>query len=72
MDLRWFLRHRLEFINKLYDQTTLSFQETVRKINAGEEPFVDTRNPEYDDVIEPMFLIWSELSIPLFIRRCWF
>ncbi len=56
MDLLWFLRRRLEFINKLYDQTTLSFQEIVRKINAGEAPFVDTRNPEYQDVSEPMFL----------------
>jgi len=56
MELLWFLRRRLEFINKLYDQTTISFQEIVRKINAGEEPFVDTRDPEYHDVSEPMFL----------------
>ena len=56
MDLLWFVRRRLEFIDRLYDQTTAPFRETIRKIDAGEAPFVDTRNPEYDDVSEPMFL----------------
>ncbi len=55
MDLLWFLHRRLAFIDRLYDQTTAPFQETLRKINAGEPPFVYAGDP--DDVgSDPPFL----------------
>lgn len=56
MDVLWFLRRRLEFTSHLYDVSSAPFRETMQKIEAGEEPFVDRRNPEYDDVSEPRFL----------------
>lgn len=56
MDILWFLRRRLQFVSTLYNGATDSFQETIRKIKAGEPPYVDRRNPEHDDVSEPAFL----------------
>jgi hypothetical protein len=47
MDLLWFLRRRLDFGDRLYDQTTAPFQETIRKINAGEPPFEYVGDPDY-------------------------
>ncbi len=46
MDLLWFVRRRLDFIDRLYDQTTATFQETIRKINAGEPPFEYVGDPD--------------------------
>src|ERR1700736_6332935 len=54
MDFLWFLRRRLGFVSDLYDTATAPFAETMRKIEAGEEPYLDLRNPE--DVSEPAFL----------------
>lgn len=56
MDILWFLKQRLEFIDRLYNDSTASFREKMRKIEAGEHPYVDQRHPEYDDVSEPAFL----------------
>jgi hypothetical protein len=47
MDLLWFLRRRLNFIDRLYDQTNAPFQETIRKIESGEPPFDYSGDPEY-------------------------
>src|SRR5208337_2606681 len=54
MDILWFLQRRLRFISDLYDTAIAPFQETMRKIEAGEEPFIDGRDPEYAS--EPAFL----------------
>src|SRR5713226_1815854 len=56
MDVLYFLQRRLRFTSNLYDQAGAPFRETIRKIEAGELPYVDPRNPEYDDVSEPFFL----------------
>ena len=56
MDLLWFLQRRLTFVSNLYDESTAVFQETIRKIDAGEPPFVDNRSAEDEDVSEPLFL----------------
>ncbi|MBA3914473.1 MAG: hypothetical protein H0X25_11650 [Acidobacteriales bacterium] len=56
MDLLWFLRRRLKFINRLYNQTTGQFYETMNNIQSGEPPFVDERNPEFDNMSDPPFL----------------
>ncbi len=54
MDLLYFLKTRLEFIEQLYDSAVAPFEEIKRKIEEGEPPYVDERNPEY--VSEPAFL----------------
>jgi hypothetical protein len=54
MDLYFFLDQRLKFVEYYHATTTAVFQETRRKIEAGEPPYVDTRNPENGD--EPAFL----------------
>jgi len=54
MDLPHFLNQRLKFVEYFHASTTASFEEVRRKIEAGEPPYVDTRNPEYAD--EPLFL----------------
>jgi hypothetical protein len=54
MDLLYFLENRLKFILDLYNSATSPFEEVKRKIEAGEVPYVDTRDPEYVD--EPAFL----------------
>lgn len=59
MDLQYFLETRLIFIAHLYDSATAPFEETKRKIDNGEEPYVDTRDPEWAD--GPAFLSeWQE------------
>jgi hypothetical protein len=55
MDILWFLKQRLEFIDRLYNDSTASFREKMRKIEAGERPYEDQRHPEYDNVSEPPF-----------------
>jgi hypothetical protein len=54
MDLLYFVDERLKFIRYFYESTVAVFQERIRKIEAGEPPYVDTRDPEYAD--EPAFL----------------
>ena len=54
MDLAHFLNQRLDFVEYFHATTTASYEEVLRKIEAGEPPYVDERNPEYAD--EPPFL----------------
>jgi len=54
MDLLYFLRERLTFIRNLYDSATLPFEETIRKIENGEPPYIETWG--YEDAGEPQFL----------------
>lgn len=59
MDLLSFLDERLKFINYFYGSTVSIFQETMRKIEVGEPPYEDKRNPE--DYDEPAFLTeWQD------------
>jgi hypothetical protein len=59
MDCIYFLQARLQLILKLYDSASQPFRDTKAKIEKGEDPFIDTRNPE--DVDEPAFLTeWQE------------
>jgi len=62
VDLLYFLDRRLEFIRYFYGSTTPVFAEIKRKIDAGEEPYQDHRDPEYVD--EPAFLKeWEDADI---------
>jgi hypothetical protein len=54
MDLAHFLNQRLKFVEYYYASTTALFGEVKSKIEAGEPPYIDNRNPEYED--EPAFL----------------
>lgn len=54
MNLQCFVDERLKFIRYFYEQTVSLFEQTKRKIEAGEPPYVDTRDPAYAD--EPAFL----------------
>jgi hypothetical protein len=58
MDLLYFLKQRLQFLQNLYDSTVSVFEEKKQRIEAG-EPYIDSRDPEYAD--EPAFLAeWQE------------
>lgn len=54
MDLAFFVNQRLDFVEYFHESTTAHFEETKRKIEAGEPPYIDNRDPEYAD--EPAFL----------------
>ena len=54
MDLLYFLTERLRFIGYFYITSSAAFTELKRKIDTGEEPYVDRSDPEYSD--EPAFL----------------
>ena len=54
MDLTYFLNQRLKLVEYFHASTTASFEEVKSKIEGGEPPYVDTRDPEYAD--EPAFL----------------
>lgn len=57
MDVRYFLDQRLAFIKQLYVNSSASFIERKRKIEAEEEPFV----PPYSEDAEPAYLSeWLE------------
>jgi len=57
MDMRYFLRERLDFLEQLYDNGTAQFVEIKRKIEAGDDPFV----PPYNEDPEPPYLSeWLE------------
>jgi hypothetical protein len=63
MDILWFLKRRLEFIDHLYGETTASSRDKMRKMEEGETPYEDHRDPEYADVSEPAFLEeWQEAN----------
>jgi hypothetical protein len=64
MDLLHFLRERVRFVRYLYEATIPAFAETKRKIEAGEEPFVDRRCCE--DADEPAFLAeWKDADLAI-------
>lgn len=50
MDLLYFLRERVLFIRYFYGATIPVFEETKRKIEAGEEPYADWPYGEYSDM----------------------
>jgi hypothetical protein len=54
MDLAYFLNQRLKFVEYFHASTSAFFEEIKSKIEAGEPPYVDKRDPEYAD--EPAFL----------------
>ena len=71
MDLLYFLKSRLTFIEQLYDGAVSSFIETKGTIDAGEPPYVDSRNPEdYDG--EPAFLSeWEQADDSVRVIGYW-
>ena len=70
MDLIYFLESRLTFIQNLYHSATAPFEETKRKIDNGEPPYVDTRDPE--DADEPAFLVkWQEADESVTVIGHW-
>jgi hypothetical protein len=54
MDLAYFLNQRLKFVEFFHPRTSAFFEDIKTKIETGEPPFVDDRDPEYAD--EPAFL----------------
>jgi hypothetical protein len=59
MELDHFLNQRLKFVQFFYSNTVAAFEEIVRKINAGEPPYIDER--PFEDCDEPAFLEeWSD------------
>jgi hypothetical protein len=70
MDLLYFLTRRLQFVQSLYDSAISPFEEKIRKIEVGESPYVDLRNPEYAD--EPAFLTeWQEADDSIMVVGHW-
>jgi len=66
MDLYFFLDQRLKFVEYYHATTTAVFRETKRKIETGEPPYVDMRDPETAD--EPAFLEeWMRAEIAMTI-----
>jgi hypothetical protein len=86
MDLLYFLKLRLSFIGQLYDRATEPCLDVKTKIDAGDEPYVDRRDPEY--ATEPAFLeeweeadnsvtvighwclCWVQASLQAYLREC--
>lgn len=69
MDVLWFLENRLDFIQSHYHVGTAPFLETIRKIEAGEEPY----SPIYAEDSEPQFLEeWemNKLSVEMIGASC--
>ena len=52
MDVLFFLKERTRLIRQYYVNAASPFNEIIRKIEAGEEPFV----PPYSEDGEPPFL----------------
>jgi hypothetical protein len=70
MDLLYFLETRLRFVEQLYDSTLAPFEETKRKIDKGEAPYVDKRDPEYAE--EPAFLEeWQQADDSVVVIGHW-
>lgn len=62
MDVLYFLKERTRFIRYFYETACQPFRETMRKIEAGEEPF----EPPYSEDGEPPFLTeWLEADTAL-------
>ncbi|SFL47951.1 hypothetical protein [Azotobacter beijerinckii] len=57
MDVLYFLKQRTGFIRTLYEGSVVAFEDRIRRIKVGEEPFV----PPYSEDGEPPFLLeWIE------------
>jgi hypothetical protein len=70
MDLLYFLKARLKFIEQLYDGAVAPFEETKRKIEHHESPYIDDRNPEH--VSEPAFLAeWQQTDDSIMVVGHW-
>jgi len=70
MDIRWFLKQRLNFIRSHYDVSVSAFLDRKRRIEEGEAPF---DNPPYSEDGEPSFLAeWmdADTSIDLVGLAC--
>lgn len=60
MDIRWFLKQRLDFIRNHYDCSTSTFLNITRQIEGGEAPF---DNPPFSEDGEPAFQIeWEDAN----------
>lgn len=69
MDVLFFLKQRTNFIQKFYHNAALPFEETKRKIEAKEEPYI----PPYSENSEPPFLeewIEAEESLDVLGHTC--
>ncbi len=69
MEVLFFLKERTRFIRHFYETACQPFRETMRKIEAGEEPF----EPPYSEDGEPPFLTeWLEADTALDVlgRSC--
>jgi len=72
MDILWFFKQRLEFVDRLYNNSTAPSREKMLKIEAGEPPYVDHRHPECDDVSEPAFLEeWQDANEAVEVVGYW-
>jgi len=70
MDLLYFLKERLRFIEQLYDDAVSPFVETKRKIEDHEHPYIDNRDPE--DASEPAFLSeWQQADDSIMVIGHW-
>jgi hypothetical protein len=60
MDLAYFLNQRLSLAEYFHAHSAQFFQEVKNKIESGEPPYADNRNPEYAD--GPAFLEEWEMA----------
>lgn len=69
MDVRYFLKRRVEFIRQFYNISSSAYTERKHLIEAGKEPFV----PPYSEDPEPAFLdewLEAEESLQVLGRTC--
>ena len=71
MDLLYFLTRRLEFIQSLYESAVAPFEETQRKINAAEEPYVPSFDPDDWDDDPPFLEEWQEADESIMVIGHW-
>jgi hypothetical protein len=62
MDLDYFFNRRIDFVSNYYETTVAAYEEIVRKIEAGEPPYVDDRHEYMEYVDEPPFLEEWEMA----------
>ena len=62
MEVLYFLKERTKFIRNFYDTACLPFRETIRKIEATEEPF---KLPYSEDGEPPFLTEWLEADTAL-------
>jgi hypothetical protein len=62
MEVLWFLKQRTRFLRQHYEEASAPFRETIRKIEAGEDPY----EPPYSEDGEPPFLEeWEDANTSL-------